>query len=442
MGPMLIFDKSFLQSLSVDESVILDQMFSCVVTPLFFVETMADLTKETARGRTAEQIVGGLAERTPVAHSYINTYHQQVILDDLLGRRHEEFDHRPAVAGGIPVRVEGKAGVVYQKAPERDAFDRWQGGRFLDVERDFAQRWRSHLAGIDLPAIAKAYKSMLRKEDRPKNHEAAHDLARRLVDANGQNYRSLLMAHSLLRMPRRSLPEVVRRWKEVGSPPLRAYAPFAAHCLEVDFFFVLCLSNGLISDQRPSNRIDISYLYYLPFADMFVSGDKLHRASAPLFMDDRQRFVWGPDLKADLNVLNAHFAGLPEDEKAKGLFTLASAPPLDHQGLVASLWDIRIPGWRKPKPPAPKMAPEDEANLIARSRRLIGAAERGGHPSLTADEDVEHMIIQRYISKQRGSWRMFSAEVEASNDEEWARERDLRGGRQPADVAPTAEPLD
>lgn len=46
---MLIFDKSFLQSLSVDESVILDQMFSCVITPLFFVETMADLTKETAR---------------------------------------------------------------------------------------------------------------------------------------------------------------------------------------------------------------------------------------------------------------------------------------------------------------------------------------------------------------------------------------------------------
>src|SRR3546814_3966888 len=110
---MMIFDKSFLQGLTVDEAVILDQMFSCVVTPLFFVETMADLTKETARGRTAEQVVGGLAERTPVAHSYINTYHQDVVLEDLLGRR-EEFDHRPAVAGGIPVKVEGKAGVVFR----------------------------------------------------------------------------------------------------------------------------------------------------------------------------------------------------------------------------------------------------------------------------------------------------------------------------------------
>ena len=43
-----MFDKSFLQSLSVDETVIIGQMFSCGITPLFFVETMAELTKGTA----------------------------------------------------------------------------------------------------------------------------------------------------------------------------------------------------------------------------------------------------------------------------------------------------------------------------------------------------------------------------------------------------------
>lgn len=428
MGPMLIFDKSFLQSLSVDESVILDQMFSCVVTPLFFVETMADLTKETKRGRTAEQVVGGLAERTPVARSYINTYHQDVILEDLLGRR-QDYDHRPAVAGGIPVRVEGKAGVVYQKSPEREAFDRWQQGHFLDVERRFAQKWRADLASIDLPAVARAYKSMLRKEHRPKSHESARDLARRMVSAGGQNYRSLVMAHRLLGMPARSLGRVVRNWKAAGSPPLREYAPFAAHCLEVDLFFELCLSNGLISDQRPSNRIDVSYLYYLPFADIFASGDKLHRVTAPLFLDERQRFVWGPELKADLAALNARFAALPEEEKAKGLFSLTSTPPVDHQGLVATLWDTKTPGWRTPKPPPPKISPAAEAEIIARSRLLTQAAEGGGHRPLAADEEIQHLIIQRHIPKQRGSWRMFSADTEASSDAEWAREREGRRRR-------------
>lgn len=37
MSPLLIFDKSFLQSLSIDEAVRLDQMYSCVITPLFLV---------------------------------------------------------------------------------------------------------------------------------------------------------------------------------------------------------------------------------------------------------------------------------------------------------------------------------------------------------------------------------------------------------------------
>ena len=422
MGPMLIFDKSFLQSLTVDESVILDQMFSCVVTPLFFVETMADLTKETAHGRTAEQVVGGLAERTPVAHSYINTYHQDVVLEDLLGRR-EEFDHRPAVAGGIPVKVEGKAGLVFQKSPEQDAFDRWQQGRFLEVERDFARQWRADLASMDLPAITKAWKSMLPREDRPTTHESARNLARRTIDVGGQNYRLLLMAHKLLGMPPQSLHAVVRNWKAAGLPHLRAYAPFAAHCLEVDLFFELCLSNGLISDQRPSNKIDTSYLYYLPFADFFVSSDKLHRTAAPLFMDERQRFVWGPDLKTDLAALNSYFAALPDEEKAKGLFTLASKPPTDHKGLIADLWDARMPGWRVPKPPAPKMAPKTEAEIIARSRGLVDAAKRSKLAPWNAGDDVEHLVIERRIPKQRGGWRMFSAAVEASNDAERAREQ-------------------
>lgn len=190
-------------------------------------------------------------------------------------------------------------------------------------------------------------------------------------------------------------------------------------------FFELCLSNGLISDQRPSNKVDISYLYYLPFADFFVSGDKLHRMAAPLLMDKRQRFVWAPDLKADLAALNLYFASLPDDEKAKGLFTLASKPPAEHHGLVADLWDARMPGWRVPKPPVPKMAPEKEAEIIAQSRGLIDAANRGRFAPSHDGEDVERMVIQRYIPKQRGSWRMFSAGVEAISDAERAQEQSI-----------------
>jgi hypothetical protein len=42
-GPHLIFDKSALQSFSLDESNRLDNFFETVITPLFYAETLADL---------------------------------------------------------------------------------------------------------------------------------------------------------------------------------------------------------------------------------------------------------------------------------------------------------------------------------------------------------------------------------------------------------------
>lgn len=57
VGPIIIFDKSTLESLSLDESVWLDAHYKPNITPLFFVETLADLKKEVAGGRSPHQIV-------------------------------------------------------------------------------------------------------------------------------------------------------------------------------------------------------------------------------------------------------------------------------------------------------------------------------------------------------------------------------------------------
>src|SRR3546814_10520204 len=139
--------------------------------------------------------------------------------------------------------------------------------------------------------------------------------------------------------------------------------------------------------------------------------------------------VWGPDLEADLAALNAHFAALPDEEKAKVLFTLASKPPADHNGLVADLWDARMPGWRTPKPPAPKMAPKAEAEIIARSRGLVDAARRSRPSFLDSGEDVEHLVIERHLPKKRGNWRMFSAAVAASSDADGGDGKGVMGGK-------------
>src|SRR5258705_7856842 len=49
MGPITLFDKSFLQAISLDEAVWFDRFFMPVVCPVFYVETLGDLGKESSR---------------------------------------------------------------------------------------------------------------------------------------------------------------------------------------------------------------------------------------------------------------------------------------------------------------------------------------------------------------------------------------------------------
>ena len=54
-GPVLIFDKSSLESLNLDEAVLLDNFYRSNSTPLFFVECLADLEKSIRSKSTPEQ---------------------------------------------------------------------------------------------------------------------------------------------------------------------------------------------------------------------------------------------------------------------------------------------------------------------------------------------------------------------------------------------------
>ena len=55
-GPITIFDKSALQSLSLDEAALFGQFYRAVITPLFFVEALADLERRSLRGRRLNRL--------------------------------------------------------------------------------------------------------------------------------------------------------------------------------------------------------------------------------------------------------------------------------------------------------------------------------------------------------------------------------------------------
>lgn len=63
MGPVLIFDKSTIQSLSAGEAQWLTHMYFSNITPVLFLEIRADLKKMSSSERTPEQWVSGLAKK-------------------------------------------------------------------------------------------------------------------------------------------------------------------------------------------------------------------------------------------------------------------------------------------------------------------------------------------------------------------------------------------
>ena len=76
----MLFDKSTIESLSLNEAVLLDNFYRSTITPLFFVECLADLEREMFRMKgTPEQLVGSLAERTPDCQSAANVHHMDIL---------------------------------------------------------------------------------------------------------------------------------------------------------------------------------------------------------------------------------------------------------------------------------------------------------------------------------------------------------------------------
>lgn len=404
MGPIALFDKSFLQSLTVDEAVWFDHFFIPVVCPIFFVETLADLTKQPRAGstRTPQDEVRILADKSPVMSASPCVHHMHLAISNLLGHPEPHLGQVP-LAGGRPVRnKEGRPGVVFENSPEAESFSRWQRSEFFEVERDTASSWRAMLASLNLPEVARGMRQLGITSKNCKSISEAYGIAAGLVHSRAEPEAQVGLLFSFLNVPTHLRGKILHEWSSAGFPPLASYAPFAAHVLTVELFFQIALAANLISAERASNRADIAYLFYLPFCHLFVSGDKLHQRCAPAFLSRKQDFLWGPDLKAALTVINQQMSSATEAERQQGLHKLAPRPPGDASNLVVAMWERhhRMP---KDEPPSTALTPEAERKLVEHLNAFAKAPEAPEVASIPVDE-LESVAIERLVPPKRGAW--------------------------------------
>lgn len=403
MGPIALFDKSFLQSLSVDESVWFDHFFLANISPLFYIETLADLDKEMSRGKTAEQVVGNIAEKAPQMSGVPNISHLELVLASLMGQP-ISMTNRPIVAGGKQVESGGKKGVNFDVSPEAKAFSRWQDGEYQKLEREFARSWRAQIKAMTFENSASYAQKLGVDIYSCKNMNDAVIAAGQIVSQNNKPYDLIAFIVNSVGIPREYQQRFVERYQVSGFPPLVRFAPYAAYVIKIEVFFHICVSRGFISADRPSNKIDIAYLHYLPFCDVFISGDKLHRSTASLFMKGNQRFVWGPDLKKDLAKLNEHYMELPQETKDNGVISFASTPPTGGDYLTSELWDLLGTKWRESVGNLAPLNDDANDNLVKHIKQFADATTLPPEAMFDPTDELDSVCLQRSIRRKRGSW--------------------------------------
>ncbi|TAM80123.1 MAG: hypothetical protein EPN47_16660 [Acidobacteria bacterium] len=315
---------------------------------------------------------------------------------------------------GTVVNLDGKPGLFFPMTHEEEALRRWYRHEFLDVERQIAKLWRRQLCNSDYTELYNFFRKWF-LIGKPKNLEEVKRLAEAYVDGSPQEA-SLLFGMTLFGVPPASQKQVVALWEEGGNLPLRDFAPYFHYVYCVDLFYNLAVAADLISRVRPKgkadNKVDIAYLYYLPFCMVFTSSDGLHERVVPLFLRPDQSFVKGNDLKEDLCKLEEYYWSLPDEVKSSGFHKFAGWPPEDTAFLVTRLWDRHLPDWRKLKSKERKPDSATAKVLMDMLNRIekeaVESPDPTGHLSL---DDMQFAQMKRNVMRRKGRWERFGPDV-------------------------------
>ncbi|KCZ84766.1 hypothetical protein HAD_03765 [Hyphomonas adhaerens MHS-3] len=293
-----------------------------------------------------------------------------------------------------------------------EALSRWEDGQFDEVEAQFAKQWREQIESIDLKEVAARVADADTFAGKIRDLSEARTRAEEYLNNPHHQLSILKLLIEMLGFGNVRRRIILDRWTKSGRAPMSKFAPYSLYVLTVDIFFELALGKSMIGAHRPSNKIDMSYLYYLPFCQIFVSRDKLHKRVAPLFLRGSQEFVWGDDLKSSLSELVDVFSSYPESVKETGLMKFARTPPLEHSGAVAQLWDNHAGSWRsKQKPPA--LSPKKEREILDMLKSQMNLPRLKSSQASSADMRAEpqSMSISRMVPRKRGQWYMLPKDI-------------------------------
>lgn len=409
---IIICDKSFLECLKKEESLLFNRYFFQNITPVIFLEILADLKQQPRTAETPEQRVSRLAQRLPKIKSGVSAYYLDLCRGEI---NHGAFHGQPVPLGphvipAIKPKIirnnKDQLSCVYDEPPlEQVALDRCRSGMYTEFEQIMAERWHATEKSLDLASYAedlkKKFITLPNFTDAGEALEFVDDLLVRL-----QNKPVLLYTYILQHfdIPDHKIQEFMYFWsqkciKEKRSYPPEILIPYSYWVFRVELFYKVALSKGVVENSNHSkSHIDLQYLFYLPFCQTFVSNDSFHQKTVPLLKRSDQMFVWGQDLKKDLKAINEHIMQLGTEEQERALYS--HYPPEIDNSLMCAIKDFHHKGWRKQANNQSDLERSADAdkNLVD----MLTAATKGKelHNNENRNADIEVMAVKHELTQQ------------------------------------------
>ncbi len=394
MSLSIILDKSTFQSLNFNELYRLSCYYQHIVTPVLTMEILGDLRKKISQNKNLqkqENRVKDFAKKLFPTETVVNMHYKYLVKGDLLGDL-ITMDGRPTVSIKKSVSsYSGQKGFLIEESEEEKSIYKWKDGRFSEADKELSLLWR--MTTTDKSVLERLKKSLKSSVTvRFNNYSDLNEFVDSSLSTPESQLNLLLAMMQNYEIDAYTGLQIVRRWRQTGNPLIKDFSPYAFHCLKVDTLFLFGLSSGLIS-TRPTNRVDLEYLYYLPFAYLFSSSDKIHKNLVPLVLMPFQKFIHGNDLKMDLKNIVEHIEKLKIEEKR----LYKGKPPIEKNSLTFQLWKEYF-GYPD-KSTFNREISEDEMEKAKAKMKEFEQALQNDEINLKSSDDADFIIKESYLSK-------------------------------------------
>jgi len=307
MAITIIIDKSTFQSLNFDELYRLSCYYTHIITPVLVLEILGDLKKEYPEGKSPpEERVKDFANKLFPMESIVNMHYKFLVRGDLLGDQ-ITMDGRPIVGTqNTYLSSSGQQGFLVAETEEEKAIYNWKDGKFSEADKQLSSLWRMTTTNEE---VTRRLKDTLSTSVSMKiaNFNELNELVTTSLNNQAIQQTLLVAFFQNYDINAATAIRILQRWQIEGKPLIKDFAPYAYHCLRIDTFFLFGLASGLIG-TRPTNRVDLEYLYYIPFSNIFTSNDKVHKNLIPFLLQSYQKFIAGSELKEDLKNIVVNFS--------------------------------------------------------------------------------------------------------------------------------------